>query len=66
MLRENKDVFDLFICKLPEMVIKANSDLIAEFLVHFMFNDLDSGLQNKRVAFISYQIGRMEHSDLEN
>lgn len=42
MLRENKDVFEVFVNKLPELVIYSNGSDLAEPIVNFMFNDLVS------------------------
>ena len=59
MLRENKDVFDVFVNKLPEMVTE-NQDVASELcepIVHFMFNDLPLPQINKKLVYISYQIG---------
>ena len=44
MLRENKDVFDVFVNKLPEIVAqsKENALELCEPIVHFMFKDLAS------------------------
>ena len=44
MLRENKDVYKVFIDKLPEIIIEENTEQIEELLVHFAFNDLTIGL----------------------
>ena len=64
MLRENKDVFDVFVNKLPEMAISNNEAAIelCEPIVHFMFNDLALSQLNKKLVYISYQIGMQDLS----
>lgn len=54
MLRENKDVFDVFVNKLPEMVIYNKGTELAEPIVNFMFNDLALSLLNTKLVYISY------------
>ena len=54
MLRENKDVFEIFVNRLPEIIVSNNSLCLAESLVNFMFNDLVSSNFNKKLVYISY------------
>jgi hypothetical protein len=56
MLRENKDVFEVFVNKLPEMVVQGRASELCEPIVHFMFNDLVSAQMQKKLGYISYQL----------
>ena len=55
MLRENKDVLEVFTKRLPELVEQTEEDL-AEPIVHFMFQDLTSPHLHKKLVYMAYQI----------
>lgn len=65
MIRENQDVFDVFVNKLPELVITNREADLANPIVNFMFNDLVSAHLNKRLFYISYQIAMSEVPHIE-
>jgi hypothetical protein len=65
MIRENQDVFDVFVNKLPELVIANREADLADPIVNFMFNDLVSPHLNKRLYYISYQVAMSEVPHLD-
>lgn len=54
MIRENKDVFEVFVNKLPEMILSNPSSDYISPIVNFMFNDLVSSHFNKKLFYVSY------------
>jgi hypothetical protein len=66
MVRENKDVFDVFVNKLPEMVLNNPDCDYTEPMVNFMFNDLVSSQLNKKLFYISYSVAMSEVPNIDN
>ena len=59
MLRENSDVLEVFVENILNFIYEyrhMNSIQLAEFIVHFMFQDLTAADANQRVIYVIYAL----------
>ena len=66
MIRENQDVFEQFVKKLPMLAIENKAFFLAETVVHLMFNDLTSPDQMKKLSYVAYKVAHATYDSEDN